>query len=690
MTERDEERLVRAVRGRVLTEVRDRLAESVPLADEQVPEVLVRTRVGLPAEAWSDIRSAVREIRATFGDGDGRIRVEFDVAADAVEPCDVTCAMPKPRAAEPEPAAQAAPGAPADEAWLLVLGADGLEFHFLLEPGPDRVPLLRPGAGYDGTGLLLPQSLSDVPHGHLVDLSFAGGRVRAHRVPDRADYTVEVDGVELDAAGIGLAESGELRFAARNGSAARTLTYELAGWNDAVPSAGTGADVLDGGQYQTESADPGSPGALWIQPPAPGTKATTRRFPLPTGRSDVPVHDVHVQVLYTTAQHPVTKEPSHIKIYRCATPQHAGYLRRHLATQAGLVRQANAVAGRPGERSWAVAPIHLVAATPPPEVLTARADPAAVRGGAENRLSAWFGVPDQPQPDCFVIVASPLLQPVGWAGHDKLGTAPSGAPLSALSALAAGVDQLHDLGVAHCDVKPQNVCHHLDAAGQSRYVLVDGDAVTRIGGPAAALRFTPGYASAEVIRAAGRFRAPGHDVIDVREHDRFGFVLVVLTALIGIDKVDALLRGPVGKRPVDSVSTVLDTLNAWPAEWSTFKQALVAPLRPNALLDPDWSAKAWLDRLVALRSPAPGPAPTSAGGARVANGSYGNEVTAIRTALRDDRAPAWAEWREELVTRIRAQQQVVARRVYRSWLWSGRAVFAVCLIVLISVVAGEL
>ncbi len=548
MTERDEEQRIRAVRGRVLTEVRDRLSESVPLADDQVPEVLVRTGVGLPAEAWTDIRAAVREIRATFGDGDGRIRVEFDVVADAADPCDVTCEVPAARPPEPEPEDEyePEPDVPADEAWLLVLGADGLEFHFLLEPGHDRIPLLRPATGYDGTGLLLPQSLSDVPHGHLVDLSFTDGRVRAHRAPERADYTVEVDGIPLDADGVDLAESGELRFSARIGTGSRTLAYELAGWNDAVPSPGAGADVLDGAPHPTESADPGSPGALLVQPPAAGTKATTRRFPLPTGRSDVPVHDVHVQVLYTTAVHPTSKESSHIKIYRCATPQHAAYLRRHLATQAGLVRQANAVAGRPGERAWAVAPIHLVAATPPPDVLTARADPAAVRGNAENRLSAWFGVPDQPQPDCFVIVASPLLKPVGWAGHKQLGIAPSGTQLSALSALAAGVDQLHDLGVAHCDVKPQNVCHHLDAAGRSLYVLVDGDAVTRIGGPAAALRFTPGYASAEVIRAAQRFRAPGHDVIDVREHDRFGFVLVVLTALIGIDKVDALLLGPVG------------------------------------------------------------------------------------------------------------------------------------------------
>ncbi|GAA3883064.1 hypothetical protein GCM10022243_54600 [Saccharothrix violaceirubra] len=687
MSAGDEERRARAVRGAVITSVHDVLSECDDLTDERVPRVVVRTRVSLDGEAQADIRAAVREVRSTFGDGDGRVRVSFELSADAADPCDVECTVPGVE--RPEPEAEPEPEVLDASARLLVLGFDGVEFHFLLEPGRDWLPLLRPAAGYDGTGLLLPQALSDVPHGHLVDLSFAGGVLRARRASERPDYAVSVNGTNLVPEGAAIPESGEVLFASLTGSGSRALTYELLAWSDEVPSPGTGADVLDGAPHPTESADPANPGALLVQPPAAGTKSAARRFPLPTGRTDAPVHDLHVQVLYTTATHPGSSDRSHVKIYRCATPQHAAYLRRHLATQAGLVRQANAVAGRPGERTWSVAPIHLVAVTPAPQVLTARADPSSVTTNAENRLSAWFGVPDQPQPDCFVIVASPLLEPVGWAGHEQLGTAPSGGQLSALAALAAGVDHLHFLGVAHCDIKPQNVCHHLDAQGRGVYVLVDGDAITRTGGPVAALRFTPEYASAEVIRAAQRVRAPGREVIDVREHDRFGFVLVVLTALVGIDKVDALLRGAYGKRPVDSISMVEEAVaDLWSTRWDRFTEELIRPLRPGTLLDDEWSAKAWLDRLSALWSPEQEQRVVEAD--RVAVGTYGREVTAIRTGVQDERAPAWAEWRAELVNRIRAHQQLVARRVYRNWLWAGRVAFGVCVLLLVATIAGVL
>jgi len=680
-----EEQRAQDVRRAAITRVHEVLSGlGGGLTDEQVPQVLVRTALSLPGGAQADIRAGVREVRSTFGDGDGRVRVEFDTAADAADPCDVEVVLPAPPTAVVEDGQDRPPRA-GGEPRLLVLGFDGIEFHFLLEPGHDWLPLLRPHAGYDGLGLLLPETLSDVPHGHLVDLSYADGVLRARRAAERPDYAVSVNGVPLDGAGVAVAEHGEVLFDSRTGAGSRALAYELVDWTDEVPSAGAGADVLDGAPHPTESADPANPGGLLVAPPRPGAKAGLRRFPLPTGRADVRVRDVHVQVLHTTATHVGSAERSHVKIYRCATPQHAAYLRRHLATQAGLVRQANAVAGRPGERAWAVAPIQLVAATPPPEVLTTRADPAALRGAAEHRLSAWFGVPDQPQPDCFVIVASPLLEPVGWAGYEQLGKAPSGGQLDALAPLAAGVDRLHFLGVAHCDIKPQNVCHHLDAQGRSGYVLVDGDAITRSGGPVAELRFTPEYASAEVIRAARRVRAPGRDSIDVREHDRFGFVLVVLTALIGVDKVDALLRGGAdGRRPVDSVAIVEDTLaSAWDPEWSRFVAELVGPFRPGALLDDGWSAKAWLERLSTLWSPQE--RERVADPDRVAAGRYGREVTALRADLR---ALAWAEWREELVARTRAAQLVVARREYRNWLWAGRIAFLVSVLLLVATVAG--
>ena len=425
----------------------------------------------------------------------------------------------------------------------------------------------------------------------------------------------------------------------------------------------------------------GNTGFVEIMPPAEGERAQDRRFPIPTSSPERPSRDIYAQVLYTRAvgRVPVAGD-WHVKIYRCATPQHAARLRAYLRTQAVLIEQVNAAAdGMPQEPPWAIAPVHVLTLDsghqdgPRPTDL-ALGD-QEIRDDPDNRLSAWFGFAGQPQPDCFILVVSPLLARVGWAPAQLRRSSPGVDQLPALTALAIGLDACHERDIAHCDVKPENVCRflRLDGAGPPGYVLVDGDAVTRTTGGLSALRFTPSYASAEIITRARRLRAPDRkDVpltaLELREHDRFGFVLVVLTAVAGEDRVSGLLiENDDGKRGVDEPDAVAATLrDVWPVQWVPFVTELLAPFAANALVGDDWTASGWLARLSARADPLPverRPDLEGGGDEPLARGRHGRHVGAIHAEVQPPLGHT--QWRPAVIEQIKCHQLLVAREARR-------------------------
>ncbi|HEX8868159.1 MAG TPA: hypothetical protein VF821_21050, partial [Lentzea sp.] len=320
-----------------------------------------------------------------------------------------------------------------------------------------------------------------------------------------------------------------------------------------------------------------------------------------------PMRHLVTHVLYAEASEQNRPENRwHVKMYRCATPQHAAQLRRYLRTQAVLIEQVNAsVGGTVQAPPWVIAPVHVLSGrtgmTGPPQPTDLQLPEQEVTSDPENRLSAWFGVADRPQPACFVLVVSPLLTPVGWPKADMRTSAPGVEQLQELHTLAVGVDACHQRDIAHCDIKPANVCRYLTADNRSGYVLIDGDSVARATAQLPELRFSAAYASPDVLYQRHRMRAPGRErpEIDLREHDRFGFALVVLTALAGEDRVTPMLtQDDDGRRTVDSPDVVAGALAAyWPEHWRPFAAELAAPFRPNALGGDDWSATRWIGRL---------------------------------------------------------------------------------------------
>jgi hypothetical protein len=221
----------------------------------------------------------------------------------------------------------------------------------------------------------------------------------------------------------------------------------------------------------------------------------------------------------------------------------------------------------------------------------------------EDALSGWFGA-DEPQPDRCVIIASRHLQPIVWEPHRRY---PGVEQLPIFLPTARGLDHLHRLNTAHCDVKPANVARHATGIAAS-YVFIDSDSVAAVDVPVpcAWLRTTPQW-----THPAFRLRLAEGGVVppaELRAHDRFGFVLVVLVAVAGAAWVYEVLR--LG-RDQDVRAEVWTWAQHQPAAasaalhavWDSPQAAdlvttLVQPLDWAVLLDPGWSAEAWIDRLM--------------------------------------------------------------------------------------------
>lgn len=555
------------------------------------------------------IRESLQDVRADHRDI--RTRVTFSVDADVPRGCAVSCDAVE---ANRENLAEPPPEFDDDRSELLVLSWGALRFEFVLSSSPKWLPFGRPHARDDyGPGVVLPRSMLAVPSGRLLDFRFHDGGLELRRFPHGEHIAVSADDLPLLVAQgpLTVGRRGRITFTDLNTGYRCSLDYELQDWLVGQPSVPGEPDHLDGSPHPAMHE---SGRILLIEPPRTTSKPEERLFPVPSSSPDRPMRHLVTHVLYSeAADRDRPQSRWHVKMYRCATPQHAAQLRRYLRTQAVLIEQVNAsVGGTAQAPPWVIAPVHVLSGrtgmTGPAQPTNLQMPERDVVSDPENRLSAWFGVADRPQPECFVLVVSPLLTPVGWPLSDMRSSAPGVEQLTELRTLAVGVDACHDRDIAHCDIKPANVCRYLTVDNRSGYVLIDGDSVARATAQLPELRFSAAYASPEVLYQRHRMRAPGRErpEIDLREHDRFGFALVVLTAVAGEDRVTPMLaQDDDGRRTVDSPDVVAGALAAyWPEHWRPFAAALAAPFHPNALGDDNWRATSWIDQLQSL-IPAP-------------------------------------------------------------------------------------
>jgi hypothetical protein len=655
-------------------------------------QVLVRSVVPLSPGG----NQAIRELLEEIGHG-AVLQVRLEITTGLPDGFEIRC----------EPISDAGswsahpprPSIPTGEGRLLTVSYNGLRFDYLLASGPEWWPLARPDdrrAG--GQGFLLPQSMSSVPGGFLLELRLDGETLLARRTWQRhPEITMALNDAWLHPAhhvGVPIPPRGRITYWYADGNSC-SLDYTLTDWKPARLSPAGRPDLGDGGNHLVALTVDNQTFPLDIVPPKPTDRAVERKFPIPAATSDGRPYYLDVQVLYTSG---IWCDPAstewHVKIYRCATPQHADQLRRYLRTQASLVGNVNAAVGGTGQAPpWAIAPVTVlplgsVPGGPLPTELDV--DPEVISADPENRLSAWFGVPEQPQPHSFLIVVSPMLKKVGWAPSSLRANAPGIDQLADLKTLATGLDRCHKLGIAHCDIKPENVCRNVRAAGGSGYVLIDGDAVSRTHERLVALRLTLNYASPRITRQ-WRQSYDGNTVADVREHDRFGFALVVLAAVAGADRVAALLvLDEHGGRPVDNPEIVRTAIESyWPARWSRFAEALASPFRENALVGDDWKAVDWLDWLDHLSRPEVVVPPTKTPTGPVFNGMHAAHLAQIRAEVRASPRGLNA-WVPAVLDRLAAHQLLVARAAYwrtvRMW---GLLPLPLVILLLVVVIVGS-
>jgi hypothetical protein len=660
--------------------------------------VMVRTVEQLTEPGRDAIRESLEEVRQGYRDN--ALQVHFEVVAGLADGYDVQC-EPVARPGRSGLADGGQQDAVGDER-LFALSFGGLRFDHMLESGSRWFPLMRPSDRRGGPGLVLPQSMAAVPHGPLIELRLAGDTLLMRRTWQRPEIAVSVNEVLLHPsldAGLVVSAKGRIAYGYSTGGTECVLDYELADWAPAKPSPAGEPDRQDGSPHDVWFTVDSKTNLLRVAPPKAGIRPQDREFPIPSATPDRPIRYLDVQVLYTQGtRKSEIPDDWHVKIYRCATPQHADQLRRYLRTQAALIDRVNAAIGGTGQAPpWAIAPVTVLSAGTwyhgGQQATNMHTTEREVVDDPENRLSAWFGVPEQPQPHCYVIAVSPLLRGVHWADSTLRRGAPGVEQLPELMTLAEGIDRCHELDIAHCDIKPDNVCRYLRAGGGSGYVLIDGDAVAHTRGRIADLRLTRTYAS-PVIKALLRRSHDRHAEVDLRENDRFGFVLVTLAAVAGADRVAALLaRDESGGSPIDSPEIVTRALATyWPEQWSAFAAALAAPFQYDALVGDDWTAMGWLTWLTQLSQPMAIQPQRVEPGRQVPHalpdGRYGRHVAEIRDEVRGVPRGLTAVV-PAVVEAVQRHQFTVARKAYRETiLVQGLLPLAFVVILLIGVILG--
>ncbi|WP_305789962.1 hypothetical protein [Symbioplanes lichenis] len=369
---------------------------------------------------------------------------------------------------------------------------------------------------------------------------------------------------------------------------------------------------------------------LTVAPPGHEPPKTVDFDVPPTGGGQE-LRRIGTQVVFTTARNERSGWPAwHVKIYTCASLGDAETLRQYLNAQASALQRANtylpgAARRTPIEPPWAVVPVQVVRGDGRLEQLSGAVTTRLgvpsdqIVAQLESRLPRWIG---GARPDLVLLAVSPQIEALPW---EPLRHWPGTEHLADFAQLAAGIDQLHQLRWAHCDIKPENVCWcaHQDGSG---YVLIDTDAATQADPPPRALRGTAlyEYTGLRALRLDDpeglRHLTPGL----LYAQDRFGFLTVVLSALAGRHWVDHTLLGPdpddPSRRVADSAEAVRHALRAhWPdPRWAPLADALAHPFGPDgriALEAPGPWAETWLsgvrdaERRCADGDPGDGPWP---------------------------------------------------------------------------------
>lgn len=403
---------------------------------------------------------------------------------------------------------------------------------------------------------------------------------------------------------------------------------------------------------------PGWRADLDVAPPS--SEPRTVSFHVPAlGYSHGPLTLINATVLYTEATNRLAShwQRWHVKVYRCANQGDADALRAYLRQQAAGIQEANAAikgtARVPIEPPWAVVPVHIVRGdgeqdSADGQVLTQLAVPAEeLMERVRRTLPSWF--PDgPPSPELCLLAVSPFVEHLVWPAFKEH---PAVEQLVDFFGLAVGLDTLHGLGIVHCDVKPDNVCryrrNHL--AG---FVLIDTDAATRLSPPPVTIRSTITYEYSGVRAWRHHVMEHGPTPVDpniLRAHDRFGFALVVLTALTGRDWVERSLLWTgndrhADARPADDRRRVIDALrNLWidtsDRQWGPLIHAMSEPFGPQ-IERADWSAAQWVERLIeAERDCAPPSRRIATSLRRASTDEFAHDIAQVRAEARRELAP---------------------------------------------------
>lgn len=560
---------------------------------------------------------------------------------------------------------------------LLTLRCGEVTLSYLLSPAETWVPVRRPEEGRDHrTEIVIPAKLKGVSRKPLIELRLWDGELELRPTGARRGVTVLLGDRELTQHSV--RSAGRLSFV--EGKNRTDIDYLLTPWRDEPlePTPGRVAGSAD--TYEAVIEVGAERGTLKIAASDVGARPMKRGFRVKApqfreGFMAVPAHALYAKA--TSSGVGFDDREWHIKIFRTATPQHAEFLRETFTRQARAIRDVIVNSGgNLGRPPWGIAPVHVI---DPRHQLRDAPDPTSIGAPPDldhldGLFGEWFGVPGGALSDCFVVVASPEL---GQRTVEREPDGPALFQLTRFRAMATALDECHRRGIAHCDLKPDN---YRKKGGD--YVLVDGDSVTELDSQPTWLPFTPPYATKEMLRnnPPGRIDGPVLLAEQIVEHDRFGFGLLVLGAVVGSAWVGEAARGEPGTRTIDGGADLRSALRGkWPQDlrWQGLVDLLVEPFDVKAVHGEGWTCAKWLSRVVAQAN-----APLSADGS-VSPNRYRGAYAAAFAAIRQDLArkyPNRTGALKELHEVVEAHTDRVFRQSRLRWAFGvglvGAAVFA--------------